>query len=130
MAAAGAMLERNEKSAKGLLSAGESADEDLSLDMERDSDLDGDVTMSGAANVNGAAAADGAEGKKKRRKKIEDYDRDDPFVDDTEMAWQEHAAASKDGYFVYSGPLVPEGEKVQVERLVSLLAPLLYTILT
>lgn len=130
VAAAGAMLERNEKSAKGLLSAGESADEDLSLDMERDSDFDGDVTMTGAANVNGAAAADGAEGKKKRRKKIEDYDRDDPFVDDTEMAWQEHAAASKDGYFVYSGPLVPEGEKVQVERLVFLLTSPLYAILT
>ncbi|EAU31081.1 predicted protein [Aspergillus terreus NIH2624] len=31
-------------------------------------------------------------------------------------AWQEQAAASKDGFFVYSGPLVPEGEKVQVER--------------
>lgn len=130
VAAAGAMLERNEKSAKGLLSAGESADEDLSLDMERDSDFDGDVTMTGAANVNGAAAADGTEGKKKRRKKIEDYDRDDPFVDDTEMAWQEHAAASKDGYFVYSGPLVPEGEKVQVERLVFLLTSPLYAILT
>jgi hypothetical protein len=32
------------------------------------------------------------------------------------MVWQEQAAASKDGFFVYSGPLVPEGEKVQVER--------------
>jgi hypothetical protein len=38
------------------------------------------------------------------------------------MAWQEQAAASKDGFFVYSGPLVPEGEKVQVERLVSFLS--------
>lgn len=132
VAAAGAALERNEKSAKGLLSAGESADEDLSLDMERDSDLDGDVTMTGigSANINGATAADGAEGKKKRRKKIEDYDRDDPFVDDSEMAWQEHAAASKDGYFVYSGPLVPEGEKVQVERLVFYPPFLLYARLT
>lgn len=116
VAAAGAALERNEKGAKGLLSAGESADEDLSLDMDRDSDLDGDIAMAGI-NTNGAAPADGTEGKKKRRKKMEEYDRDDPFVDDSEMAWQEHAAASKDGYFVYSGPLVPEGEKVQVERL-------------
>ena len=120
VAAVGAALERNEKGPKGILSAGESADEDLSLDMDRDSDLDGDVAMAGvgAANTNGAMPADGADGKKKRRKKIEEYDRDDPFVDDSEMAWQEHAAASKDGYFVYSGPLVPEGEKVQVERLV------------
>lgn len=120
VAAVGAALERNEKGPKGILSAGESADEDLSLDMDRDSDLDGDVAMAGAgtATTNGATPADGADGKKKRRKKIEEYDRDDPFVDDSEMAWQEHAAASKDGYFVYSGPLVPEGEKVQVERLV------------
>ena len=120
VAAVGAALERNEKGPKGILSAGESADEDLSLDMDRDSDLDGDIAMAGAgtANANGATPADGADGKKKRRKKIEEYDRDDPFVDDSEMAWQEHAAASKDGYFVYSGPLVPEGEKVQVERLV------------
>ena len=125
VAAVGAALERNEKGPKGILSAGESADEDLSLDMDRDSDLDGDVAMAGAGttNTNGATPADGADGKKKRRKKIEEYDRDDPFVDDSEMAWQEHAAASKDGYFVYSGPLVPEGEKVQVERLVFFFLP-------
>jgi hypothetical protein len=121
VAAAGAALERNEKGGKGL-SAGESADEDLSLDVDRDSDLDGDVAMGGvganaAAATNGATGTDASEGKKKRRKKkMEEYDRDDPFVDDSELAWQEHAAASKDGFFVYSGPLVPEGEKVQVER--------------
>lgn len=121
VAAAGAALERNEKGGKGL-SAGESADEDLSLDVDRDSDLDGDVAMGGvgvnaAATTNGATGTDASDGKKKRRKKkMEEYDRDDPFVDDSELAWQEHAAASKDGFFVYSGPLVPEGEKVQVER--------------
>lgn len=127
VAAAGAALERNEKSAKGLLSVaggGESADEDLSLDMDRDSDLDGDIAMAGIGAAANDAPADGTDGKKKRRKKMEEYDRDDPFVDDSEMAWQEHAAASKDGYFVYSGPLVPEGEKVQVERLVFSYCPL------
>ncbi|KAF7715620.1 Uncharacterized protein PECH_000967 [Penicillium ucsense] len=114
VAAAGAALERSDKSLKGI-SAGESADEDLSLDVDRDSDLDGDISMIGAG-TNGAQseASDGI--KKKRRRKVEEYDRDDPFVDDSEMAWQEQAAASKDGFFVYSGPLVPEGEKVQVER--------------
>ncbi|RHZ52531.1 uncharacterized protein CDV56_107497 [Aspergillus thermomutatus] len=121
VAAAGAALERNEKGGKGL-SAGESADEDLSLNVDRDSDLDGDVAMGGvgansAAATNGTTPTDAPDGKKKRRKKkMEEYDRDDPFVDDSELAWQEHAAASKDGFFVYSGPLVPEGEKVQVER--------------
>lgn len=113
VAAAGAALERNEK---GLT---ESADEDLSLEVDRDSDVDGDVTMSGPGTGTNGVTSDAGDGKKKRRKKVEEYDRDDPFVDDTEMAWQEQAAASKDGFFVYSGPLVPEGEKVQVERSVS-----------
>ncbi|KAJ5780928.1 hypothetical protein N7457_006088 [Penicillium paradoxum] len=115
VAAAGAALERNDKNAKGV-SAGESADEDLSLDAERDSDMDGDVAMGGTGAGTNGAPSEASDGKKKRRKKVEEYDRDDPFVDDTEMVWQEQAAASKDGFFVYSGPLVPEGEKVQVER--------------
>lgn len=117
VAAAGAALEKNDKLLKGI-SAGESADEDLSLDNDRDSDVDGDVSMLGAGNGTNGATSEAGEGKKKRRKKVEEYDRDDPFVDDTELAWQEQAAASKDGFFVFSGPLVSEGEKVQVERLV------------
>lgn len=117
VAAAGAALERNDKGLKGI-SAGESADEDLSLDVDRDSDLDGDISMGGAGTGTNGVQSEASEGKKKRRKKVEEYDRDDPFVDDSEMAWQEQAAASKDGFFVYSGPLVPEGEKVQVERYV------------
>lgn len=112
VAAAGAALERNDK---GMT---ESADEDLSLEADRDSDIDGDITMGNAAAGTNGAASEASDGKKKRRKKVEEYDRDDPFVDDSEMAWQEQAAASKDGFFVYSGPLVPEGEKVQVERYV------------
>ncbi|KAJ5472500.1 hypothetical protein N7530_006501 [Penicillium desertorum] len=115
VAAAGAALERNDKNAKGI-SAGESADEDLSLDAERDSDMDGDVPMGGTGAGTNGAPSEASDGKKKRRRKVEEYDRDDPFVDDTEMVWQEQAAASKDGFFVYSGPLVPDGEKVQVER--------------
>jgi hypothetical protein len=117
VAAEGAALERSDKSLKGI-SAGESADEDLSLDVDRDSDLDGDISMGGAGTGTNGVQSEASEGKKKRRKKVEEYDRDDPFVDDSEMAWQEQAAASKDGFFVYSGPLVPEGEKVQVERYV------------
>ncbi|PKY07731.1 HPC2-domain-containing protein [Aspergillus campestris IBT 28561] len=115
VAAAGAALERQDRPGRSGLSAGESADEDLSLEMDRESDLDGETGSAAApARTNGTDAADGQ--KKRRRKKMEEYDRDDPFVDDSELAWQESAAASKDGYFVYSGPLVPEGEKVQVER--------------
>lgn len=108
VAAAGAALERNDLLGRGI-SAGESADEDLSLEVDRDSDADGD----------GAKANETGEGTKKRRKrKGEEYDREDPFVDDSEMVWQEQAAASKDGFFVYSGPLVSEGDKMQVERYV------------
>lgn len=119
VAAAGAILERNDKG-KGI-SAGESADEDLSLDVDRDSDMDMDGGMNGTGAGTNGAQSEAGDGKKRRRKKVEEYDRDDPFVDDSEMAWQEQAAASKDGFFVYSGPLVPEGEKVQVERFVSCL---------
>ncbi|OAX77522.1 hypothetical protein ACJ72_08179 [Emergomyces africanus] len=124
VSAASAALERNEKNAKGG-GTDSAAEDDLSLDADRDSDGDGDVLMSGmgggSSTLNGhgdsidAGAGAGAS-KKKRRRKIEEYDRDDPFVDDSELAWQEHAAASKDGFFVYSGPLIPEGEKVAVER--------------
>lgn len=111
VAAASAALEKDEKGG----SARESAEEDLSVDIDRDSDPDGDVSMGGVAT----APEEPTDGKKKRRKKkIEEYDRDDPFVDDSELVWQEQAAASKDGFFVYSGPLVAEGEKVQVERCV------------
>ncbi|KAL5000831.1 hypothetical protein BDV10DRAFT_161513, partial [Aspergillus recurvatus] len=112
VAAAGAALERNDRLGRGI-SAGESADEDLSFDAERDSEVDGDGAISAAAAKTNEPA-DGT--KKRRRRKIEEYDRDDPFVDDSEMVWQEQAAASKDGFFVYSGPLVPEGDKIQVER--------------
>ncbi|PYI00397.1 HPC2-domain-containing protein [Aspergillus sclerotiicarbonarius CBS 121057] len=114
VAAAGAALERNDKVGGRGLSAGESADEDLSMEVDRDTDMDGEGAMGAPGRSNGADLADGK--KKRRKKKMEEYDRDDPFVDDSELAWQEQAAASKDGFFVYSGPLVPEGEKVQVER--------------
>ncbi|KAI1619908.1 hypothetical protein EDD37DRAFT_197380 [Exophiala viscosa] len=118
VAAAGAALERSASGSKaGGTSAGDSGEEDLSVDIDRDSDNDGDVAMSG---LNGQEAAnsgtDAAEPKRRRRRKVEEYDQDDPFVDDSEMLWEAQAAASKDGFFVYCGPLVPEGEKPAVER--------------
>lgn len=115
VAAASAALEKADKKGSGV---GESAEEDLSVDADN-SDADGDVTMGGMGATD-AEPEQPVDGKRKRRRKMEDYDRDDPFVDDSELAWQEHAAASKDGFFVYSGPLVPEGDKVEVERYVIL----------
>ncbi|KAI7535122.1 hypothetical protein KC317_g18760 [Hortaea werneckii] len=52
---------------------------------------------------------------RQRKKKVEEYDKEDDFIDDTELAWQEQAAVSKDGFFVYSGPLIPEGQTANVE---------------
>ncbi len=108
VAAAGAALER--------ASATASADEDMSLDVsepESNADLAG-TEGSGAEKSKAAAAAPPA--KRRRRAKGDEYNKDDPFIDDSEMLWQEQAAASKDGFFVYEGPLVKPGERPTIER--------------
>jgi len=120
VAAAGAALERSASGSKVGGSGAESADDDISVDIDRDSDNDGDIAMTG---VNGGQEAgnsgtDGQGPKRRRKRKEQDYDQDDPFVDDSELLWEAQAAASKDGFFVYCGPLVPEGEKPAVERYV------------
>jgi hypothetical protein len=122
VAAAGAALERSTSGSKlGGTPAGDSGDEDLSVDIDRDSENDRDVEMSG---VNGgqeqASGTDGPGPKRRRRKKVEEYDQEDDFIDDSEMLWEAQAAAVKDGFFVYCGPLVPEGEKPAVERYAAL----------
>lgn len=116
VAAQGAALERaalNNK--RGGTSVGDSGDEDLSVDIERDSENDGDVAMGGVNGTNENSGTDGP-ATKQRKKRRDEYDADDPFVDDSEMLWEAQAAASKDGFFVYCGPLVPDGEKPTVER--------------
>lgn len=70
----------------------------------------------GASADHQVGAASGADvpakpARKKRNFKEDEYDRDDDFVDDSELMWEEHAAASRDGFFVYSGPLVREEDK-------------------
>ncbi|KAF9873546.1 hypothetical protein CkaCkLH20_09005 [Colletotrichum karsti] len=96
IAAASAALE---KTASGQ----ESGDE-----MSEDSDKE-------ASNVEMGGMTSGAEPekpkKKKRNFKEDEYDKDDDFVDDSELLWEQQAAASRDGFFVYSGPLVQEPEK-------------------
>lgn len=101
VAAAGAAIERNNHSNR------ESGD-----DMSLDSDGEGsNVEMGGMSD--GRTGTDGGAKKipRKRKMKEDEYDKDDGFVDDTELLWEEQAAATNDGFFVYSGPLVPEGEK-------------------
>lgn len=106
LAAAAAQLEKSQ-GAQG------SAD-DMSLDQsdpEKDSEL-GD--QEDAVSLTAAGLP------RQRKRKVEDYDRNDDFIDDTEMAWEQQALMAKDGFFVYSGPLVTEGEKTVVERYVLL----------
>lgn len=102
--AAGLALER---------AAGAGSNDDMSLDM---SEGESNVEMGGMEDE--APTADGV--KKRKKRKQEDYDKEDDFIDDTELAWEQSALMAKDGFFVYSGPLLTEGEKPAVERLVPL----------
>jgi hypothetical protein len=105
LALAGAALEKE--------LGGESVD-DMSLDSEPESnnDTDGPIKQ----------GEDGEPPKKKRKKRTEDYDRNDDFIDDAELLLEEQALMTKDGFFVYSGPLIQEGERPAVERYVLVLS--------
>lgn len=92
--------------------AGLGSVDDMSLDL---SEPDSNNETGGNEEDSANAPTDG---RKRRKKKAEEYDRGDDFIDDTEMAWEESALMAKDGFFVYSGPLVPEPEKVTIERYV------------
>ncbi|KAF2758152.1 HPC2-domain-containing protein [Pseudovirgaria hyperparasitica] len=103
MAAAGAALEK---------ASGVASNDDMSLDL---SEPDSNVEMGGVDG--GDASGINEEGKpRKRRKKVEDYDKEDDFIDDTELAWERQALMAKDGFFVYSGPLLTEGAKPTIEK--------------
>jgi hypothetical protein len=102
--AAGAALEK----AAGIDSTGD----DMSVDLS-----DNESNQGGTGADEDGSATNGA--KKKRKRKQEDYDKEDDFIDDTELAWEQSALMAKDGFFVYSGPLVTE-EKPTVERYVPL----------
>lgn len=121
IAAASAALEK-EKNGSG--DTGDEMDEDLQSDADN-SNVEmggmGGAPLNGnpAVNVHGATSgADGAPAvkpaRKKRNFKEDEYDKDDDFVDDSELLWEEQAAASRDGFFVYSGPLIPEQPKAPV----------------
>lgn len=99
--AAGAALER---------AAGGGSNDDMSVDL---TDNESNVEMGGMDDETSALE----NGKKRRKRKQEDYDKEDDFIDDTELAWEQQALMAKDGFFVYSGPLVTE-EKPAVERYV------------
>ncbi|KAH8687276.1 putative histone promoter control protein 2 [Tricladium varicosporioides] len=100
VAAAGAALERNGSS--------RDSGDDMSLDSEAEGS---NVEMGGMSDARTGTDGGAKKVVKKRRMKEDEYDKDDAFVDDSELLWEEHAAAATDGFFVYSGPLQPEGEK-------------------
>ena len=109
VAAAGAAIER-EQGVKG---------DDVSVDMSENEDVS-DVQMGGTeGGINGEEQPQ----RKRRKRKEEEYDKDDDFIDDTELAWEAQALQAKDGFFVYSGPLVPPEAKVTVERYVNFSNP-------
>lgn len=101
MAAATAALERG---------SGAASADDMSVDL---SEPESNVEMGG---MDEDLTQEGK--KRQRKKKTEEYDKDDDFIDDTELAWEQSALMAKDGFFVYSGPLITEGEKPTVERYV------------
>jgi hypothetical protein len=105
VAAAGAALERN----------GSSKDSGDEMSLDSDAEEGSNVEMGGMSD--GRTGTDGGAKKvpRKRKMKEDEYDKDDGFVDDSELLWEEQAAAANDGFFVYSGPLVPEGEKPNVD---------------
>ncbi|KAF3005090.1 hypothetical protein E8E13_009854 [Curvularia kusanoi] len=91
--------------------AGLSAD-DMSVDL---SENESNVEMGGMGGNDDNASATENGTKKRRKRRQEEYDKEDDFIDDTELAWEQQALMAKDGFFVYSGPLITE-EKPAVER--------------
>ncbi|KAG6028454.1 hypothetical protein E4U41_000661 [Claviceps citrina] len=96
IAAATASLEKAE--------LGRDSGDEMSLDLS-----DGEASNAENGGTSGPDAQ--LKPKKKRNFKEDQYDVEDDFVDDSELLWEAQAAASRDGFFVYSGPLVPEVEK-------------------
>ena len=132
VAAAGAALENANKNG-GNLGSGDEMSVDLS-DVEADNS---NVEMGGVNDgeriqKSGEETGEAGMVKKPRKRTMKEdmYDKEDDFIDDTEMIWEEQAAASKDGFFVYSGPLVPPGQEPQVERHVPPFFPSLDHMLT
>ena len=126
VAAAGAALENAHKNG-GNSGSGDEMSVDLSGAEAEDSNVemggmnDGERILGVKSGGEGGEASEAGLVKKPRKRMMKEdmYDKEDEFIDDTELIWEEQAATSKDGFFVYSGPLVPEGEEAKVERYVS-----------
>lgn len=99
VAAAGAAIE-----------SGAGSPDEMALDA---SDGESNAEMGG---VDDESALSEGNKKKGKRTRANQYDKNDDFIDDAELLWEEQALASKDGYFVWSGPLLNESDKAAVEK--------------
>ncbi|KAK9320124.1 hypothetical protein V1517DRAFT_330401 [Lipomyces orientalis] len=98
------------------------ADADESDDSGGDDDEkpggDDDEKPEGAGDESGNAGSTIKKPVKRRRTdgKYGRYDINDPFIDDSELLFEEQAASTKDGFFVFSGPLIADQDQVRIER--------------
>lgn len=108
IAAASAALEKQQSGRD----SGEEEDQEFNASEDENSNVEMGGMKDHGGQTSGADATAPEKPKRKKRNWREDeYDKEDDFVDDSEMLWEEQAAAVKDGFFVYSGPLVPEVAK-------------------
>lgn len=108
IAAASAALEKQQSGRD----SGEEEDQEFNASEDENSNVDmGGMNNNGGQTSGADATAPEKPKRKKRNWREDEYDKEDDFVDDSEMLWEEQAAAVKDGFFVYSGPLVPEVAK-------------------
>lgn len=120
VAAAGAALENAHKNG-GNSGSGDEMSVDLSDGEADNSNVEMGGMQDGERIPKSGEETGDVKKPRKRMMKEDMYDKEDDFIDDTELIWEEQAATSKDGFFVYSGPLIPPGEPT-VERYV-LLSP-------
>lgn len=108
IAAASAALEKQQSGRD----SGEEEDQEFNASEDENSNVEmGGMNNNGGQTSGADATAPEKPKRKKRNWREDEYDKEDDFVDDSEMLWEEQAAAVKDGFFVYSGPLVPEVAK-------------------
>ena len=122
VAAAGAALENAHKNG-GNSGSGDEMSVDLSDGEADNSNVEmGGINDGERIPKSGEETGEAGVAKKPRKRLMKEdmYDKEDDFIDDTELIWEEQAATSKDGFFVYSGPLIPPGEEPTVERYVKL----------
>lgn len=111
IAAAGAALESGTGTGTGSGSA-----DDMALDSDGDNSGGGEGDVAENGTTGDRSGVPSTPAKKKRQLKSNMYDKNDDFIDDTELLWEEQALASRDGYFVWSGPLVTPGDTPTVEN--------------